>query len=229
MNDTQSESIQPTVEPTQPTGIARRRLLRAGMAAAPVVLALSGRSAMACDVSRPKGLSPLAWASFEANGGCAASSLSVPVQNYALCGNPDSWNCHKNPGCIKHWPINDCVPFNKIKCRPTGHIIASQIPYCDPNRIDVDDTDGWKSGRTFYSVFGHSPIGGSSSDTCSSILINQPTSVNAYLCAAYLNARTNQNYSMSVKDVMDLSIGTIGHKKNCSAQEVIDYCKNTMS
>jgi hypothetical protein len=151
------------------------------------------------------------------------------VQNYALCGNPDSWNCHKNPGCVIHWPINDCVPFSKIKYRPVGHLNAYQIPYCDPNKIDVDDADGWKTGRSFSSIFGYNTIGGSSSGSCSSILINQPTSVHAYLCAAYLNARTNQNYAMSVKDVMDLSIGKIGNRKNCSPQEVIEYCKNTMS
>ena len=33
--------------PVAPVGLARRRLIRAGFAAAPVVLSLSGRSAMA--------------------------------------------------------------------------------------------------------------------------------------------------------------------------------------
>jgi hypothetical protein len=79
MNETQVKSAQKSVEPAQPTGIARRRLLRAGVAAVPVVLALSGRSAMAGQGDPcAKGLSPLAWNSLAPDGSnCKMNSHTV--------------------------------------------------------------------------------------------------------------------------------------------------------
>jgi hypothetical protein len=75
MNKTSSESLQQTVKTDPPSGIARRRLLRAGLAA-PVVLAVSGRSAMAGDCA--KGLSPLAWNSLAPDGtNCYKTSHTV--------------------------------------------------------------------------------------------------------------------------------------------------------
>jgi hypothetical protein len=77
-NETQSESLPKPVESDQPSGIARRRLLRAGMVATPVVLTLSGRSAMAATCA--KGLSPLAWNSLAPDGtNCQLNSHTVNV------------------------------------------------------------------------------------------------------------------------------------------------------
>lgn len=71
------------------SGIARRRLLRAGMAAAPLMLTLSGRSAMATDTGTPVGLSPMAWASVAPNGTYVA--VSHTVGTHPLGKSPDVW------------------------------------------------------------------------------------------------------------------------------------------
>lgn len=96
MNETQTEFLQKPVELAQPTGVARRRLLRAGLAAGPVVLALSGRSAMATGTCA-KGLSPLAWNSLAPDGkNCSITSHTVtPV---GTGSNPEYWkkNTDKN-------------------------------------------------------------------------------------------------------------------------------------
>ena len=76
MNETQSESLEQAMEAKPVSGIARRRLLRAGAAAVPVALTLSGRSAMAGTCAR--GLSPLAWNSLAPNGtNCYSASHTV--------------------------------------------------------------------------------------------------------------------------------------------------------
>ena len=224
MNETQTESLPQTVESTQTTGIARRRLLRAGLAAGPVVLALSGRSAMACTGSTPpKGLSAAAWASFEANGGCAAKSLSVPVKQYALCGTPHSWDPKSNPGCVKNWPLSKCTPFYAINKKSMGQIYSNQIPYCNPNDIDTNHTAGWGSGTTFYNALKCGP-----STSISSILIADPSSLNAYICAAYLNYCTNPDYALSLQDIVDVYYRKIGSKRNCSDDECKRFLAQTM-
>ena len=79
MNETQSESLQESVNPVPASGMARRRLLRAGLAATPVILTLSGRSAMAAvGDACEKGLSPLAWNSLAPDGtNCKMNSHTV--------------------------------------------------------------------------------------------------------------------------------------------------------
>ena len=77
MNETQSESLQESVKPMQHGGIARRRLLRAGLVATPVVLTLSGRSAMAATGDPCAGLSGAAWTSLVNNGTCTTNSHTV--------------------------------------------------------------------------------------------------------------------------------------------------------
>ncbi len=228
MNETQSESVPQPVESTQATGIARRRLLRAGLAAGPVVLALSGRSAMACTGSTPpKGLSAAAWASFEANGGCAAKSFSVPVKQYALCGTPNTWNPKKNPGCVKNWPSRYCVPFSQIKKVSYGYIYSNQIPSCNPNDIDVNHeggTDGgWRSGTTLYDVLQRG-----SRTSISYLLMADPNSLDAHICAAYLNLRTNPEYALSLQDIKDVCDRKIGSKRNCSDDECKRFLAQTM-
>ena len=71
------------------SGIARRRLLRAGMTAAPLMLTLSGRSAMATNTGTPVGLSPMAWASVAPKGTYVA--VSHTVGTHPLGKSPDTW------------------------------------------------------------------------------------------------------------------------------------------
>lgn len=100
MNDRQSDTVQQPVKPTQPTGIARRRLLRAGLAATPVILTLSGRSAMAAaGDSCQKGLSPLAWNSLAPDGTvCTQNSHTVTPNN--LGDTPAQWDQKATPSNI---------------------------------------------------------------------------------------------------------------------------------
>lgn len=98
MNDTQADTVQQPVESAQPTGIARRRLLRAGLAAGPVVLAVSGRSAMAGTCA--KGLSPLAWNSLAPTGAdCQLTSHTVKTNS--LGKSPAGWAAPN-----VQWPSN---------------------------------------------------------------------------------------------------------------------------
>jgi hypothetical protein len=102
MNETQSESLGQAMEATPVSGIARRRLLRAGAAAVPVALTLSGRSAMAA-VGDPceKGLSPLAWASLA----------------------PDRTNCKKNSHTVTANTVGESPSVWKGKTsNATGNI-----------------------------------------------------------------------------------------------------------
>jgi hypothetical protein len=94
MNETQSESLQESVKPMQHGGIARRRLLRAGLAATPVVLTLSGRSAMAATGDPCAGLSGAAWTSLVNNGTCTMNSHTVA--STTIGSRPVFWNA-KSP------------------------------------------------------------------------------------------------------------------------------------
>lgn len=103
MNETKPDTLQQSAETAKPTGIARRRLLRAGLAAAPVVLAVSGRSAMAAG-DCAKGLSPMAWSSLAPDGtNCRMNSHTVEVNPL---GKP-----------ISYWQakVNSDANFGKIK------------------------------------------------------------------------------------------------------------------
>lgn len=90
----ESESSQEWPELVGRTGIGRRRLLRAGLSAAPVMLAVTGRSAMAVpvfiDPKCPKGLSPIAFASVAPAGVCVGTSHHV-VGSGALGFTPLDW------------------------------------------------------------------------------------------------------------------------------------------
>jgi hypothetical protein len=111
MNEAQVESAQKSVESAQPSGIARRRLLRAGLAAVPVVLALSGRSAMAGqDDPCAKGLSPLAWNSLAPDGSICKMNSHTVTPSTNLGNTPSYWkdNTSNAPGNIGN------VPFKTI-------------------------------------------------------------------------------------------------------------------
>jgi hypothetical protein len=70
------------------TNLLRRRLLRGGLAGAPVLLSLSSRSVMACHSTTPS-----------AFGSISASRPDVLV---ALSGQPPSYWCDSN--CYSQWP-----------------------------------------------------------------------------------------------------------------------------
>lgn len=142
MNDTQTEYSQKPVEPAQPTGIARRRLLRAGLAAAPVVLTLTGRSAMAengsvsgstpgCSQSPERctsvasgpapntGSSPSTWQanldSVDADvtfGAISGSGSDTRTLKSILAGEPNSLDAHFSAAYLNAMKDPDCYAIN---------------------------------------------------------------------------------------------------------------------
>ena len=199
MSDPEFES-DPVKPPTHRAGVARRRLLRAGLAAAPVVLAVSGRSAMAAacppTMSKPTqdSLDP------QVTGNCIVSSHHP--ETTALAGfSPSYWKPNPNgqtfqPPCP--WPVS---PFNWVtiqnKLEPwdsSKYLSYSGIPASDPC---------WETGTKFNTVFTKSFDGRS----FSRIFLDDNGSLNWYLCAAYLNAMAMYGaYAMTPNDVVELAM-----------------------
>lgn len=96
--------------------IGRRRLVQAGLAAAPVVLALSGRSAMAQSTGTPAALSPVAWLSANPTNGGTASASRSPRASGSSGIAVAKWKPIQTtttfPACPK-WPTG-CKPFDKV-------------------------------------------------------------------------------------------------------------------
>ncbi|MEN9538423.1 MAG: hypothetical protein RLZZ126_658 [Pseudomonadota bacterium] len=196
-------------------GIGRRRLLRAGLAATPVVLAVGGRSAMAKSGDAcVKGLSPMAWNSLTANGTKTCLQTSHTVQGNTFGLSPGYWrpngpsNNGYQMGTSPSWPIN-CLPYSSY----------SQGTQWAPTSTD------WTSGKRFNQVF----IGATDTRTLSEILIagNENTSANWHLCAAYLNALTMPDYAMTVAEVLALGSGTLGTQTGLTASEIKSYLNQT--
>ena len=202
MNKIESEALKESVDLVPSAGIARRRLLRAGLAAAPVVLAVSGRSAMATAATGncAKGLSPMAWNSIapDANGNCAVASHTV-LRN-VLGKSPGNWRPNKEGKTFQAvWPSPTCIPFRDYN---------SATIYREMSWTDIR----WDTGTKFNTIFG-----GSEARSFSRILITESGMSNPalglrwFLCAAYLNAATmNGKYALTVQEVLDLAGGKLG-------------------
>ena len=185
-------------------GLARRRLLRAGLAAAPVVLAVSGRSAMATSsfTNCAKGLSPMAWNSLTANSSQnCTSNLSHTVNPNTPGLSPGYWKPNgsnaNNCTVTGDWPTA-CIPY--VGYAPgSGNISVGHAP---------SDAPFWATGTKFNAIFG-----GSDSRSVSQVLIdgNQgDANANWHLCAAILNAYTRLNYPLTVQEVKNLYAGSLG-------------------
>lgn len=194
--------------PTSPVGVGRRRLLRAGLAATPVVLAVSGRSAMAGNAC--KGLSPLAWASVAPNGTCVVDGTSHTIESHALGNSPGGWtpNCGLNAKTFQwDWPTTHCQPcvsvknvYNQSISWSSGWNAFSSVP---------STATGWAGGTKYNAKFG-----GTDTRSFTQILLAGNISSDAkwHLCAAYLNAARAAlgagDYALSMTDVVRL--GTTG-------------------
>ena len=181
MNNTHVEISQKPVEPVQASGIARRRLLRAGLAAAPDVLTLTGRSAMAGTC--PGGLSPAAWTSLAPNGTCATTSHTV--NGNALGNSPGYWTPNPSGDTFQgpyKWPV---APFSEV----TRHLTAGDSVvswdaskgYHYYRKINHSDP-GYDGGTKFNTVFTGGP-----SKSFSRILIEGNVGLEWHVTAAYLN------------------------------------------
>lgn len=183
-------------------GLARRRLIRAGLAAAPVVLALSGRSAMATGGCGAKGLSPMAWNSIAPgpNGTCVI--LSHNVGRNTLGKSPGFWKPNTGPSANVFqgpWPALIITPFSTY---------VAGTSYTGIGPADAR----WATGTKFNAVFAATFSGlftgvvGAATDSISRLLIDNPASPIAIkLACAYLNALTYTGYAMTVAEVLFLA------------------------
>jgi hypothetical protein len=197
-------------------GVGRRRLLRAGLASTPVILALTGRSAMATGSTGgnacPKGLSPLAWSSLTRNTGSNCVTTSHTVQGNVLCKSPGFWKPNGNGHLSGAWPAAYCKPYSTYQ--------SGDQPNCTTSDAR------WATGTTFGTCF---PASNSSLKTksVSRILLDNSNDVEFHLCAAYLNARTYAGYSMTVQEVRDLEKGILGTMTGLSQSQIRSYCDQT--
>lgn len=197
MNQIPTESLQQPVEAARPTGIARRRLLRAGLAAAPVVLAVSGRSAMAQTVSC-SGLSDLTFNSLvQADGTCRVPSGPVSVAR-AIGEPPATWTPSSSGTLSRAWPAG-ILPYKNFPSNPPPAISSNP----------------WEKGTLFQALFsGFTPypesVSGIRAKSVSLILYHHPNTLEANLCVAYLNAKGVSPYAMTDAEVQAAFSGKIG-------------------
>jgi len=208
------------------SGLARRRLIRAGLSAAPVLLAVTGRSAMAtaaCPPTAGGALSPLAWNSVSPNN--IASGTSSCPERHVTCKSPGFWkpNCGGNAQTFQDrcWPVN---PFDKVNCGTTAKYWSSTA-FLDFK--GVNDTDGgFANGAKFNSFY----AGCSVTDTrsFSRILLDEDGTLKWHLCAAYLNFKSyGGTYAVSEQELLDLANYKIGTRANVSSDEIKLFLKQT--
>lgn len=181
-----TENFESTVNeksaPLPASGLARRRLMRAGMAAVPVVLTLSGRSAMATG-NCAAGLSPMAWNSVAPGGTCVGSSHTV--HGNPLGQSPVYWKPNANGQTFQPpypWPV---APFDTINTLlPNGlrgNVAWRSNAYLTYEGVASNDP-GFANGAKFNAVFG------GDSRSFSRILLDETgSSLEWHFCAAYLN------------------------------------------
>ena len=201
----------PTLAVTASSGVGRRRLLRAGLAATPVVLAVSGRSAMASTACPTTGLSPLAWHSLTKGGTQAipqnCSHTVTPGQGGT---SPGGWKPQVSAGKIApSWPAT-CVPF-------AGYVSGQ----------GCNSSTNFTTGTKFNQIFVGSPFTTFADWSFSNIFLGSGTStgsVEFHLCAAYLNALTVAGYPLTIADVLALAnrkIGTVTVASGSSGDTLI--------
>lgn len=194
--ETTEVSETPTAAVVAALGVGRRRLLRAGLAATPVILAVSGRSAMASTSCPTKNLSPLAWNSLTMGGTRAIpQNCSHTVTPSAGGWSPGGWKPQTSAGKIDPpWPAT-CVPY-------AGYSSGQ----------GCNSSTNFSTGTKFNQIFtGSTSTFGSSS--FSQILLGSGTSTGSlefHLCAAYLNAVTVPGYALTVTEVLNLAQRKIG-------------------
>jgi hypothetical protein len=219
MNKIESETLQKSVEvPPVLGGIARRRLLRAGIATVPVALAVSGRSAMATVSTGvcAKGLSPLAWNSLAPDGtNCRVASHTVQLNTLGV--SHGNWKPNGNNKLSQPWPTS-CVPFS-------GYTPGMCSSACG--------TQNWASGTKFNEIFSGNGAWGTSSaiksKSVSRILLDDNGTIESQLCAAYLNAATVSGYAMTLAEVQKAYDGKVGSLTLSDSGKMQDFLKQTWS
>lgn len=233
MSDFQSESQQ-VRKGAEHGGIGRRRLLRAGLAAAPVVLAVSGRSAMAAACPDNLGmLSTLTKTSINPSNDlqtCIDSSHTHTASSSRLLGpSPRYWKPNPNGQTFQPpyaWPI---APFKTITTQ--GKKTNSFEPGQGLFEQGLRKTER-NSGRTEGTTYTWNPndylqykgipqdadgwetgtkynaifMGSIESRSFSRILLESNGSLEWHFCAAYLNAAAMPGtYVLSIQEVLDIA------------------------
>lgn len=199
MSNFQSES-QHVRKGAEHGGIGRRHLLRAGLAAAPVVLAVSGRSAMAAVC--PPGLSGPTMASLNPSGDgqtCIDSSHTHTASNSRLLGrSPGLWKPNPNGHTFQGphpWPIAPFVSITTTQGETLGWDPGNYLAY----KKIASDAPGFATGTKYKQIFAAS----FEDRSFSRILLDENGSAHWCLCAAYLNAAAmGGSYVMTVEQVL---------------------------
>ncbi|PIE37795.1 MAG: hypothetical protein CSA53_05030 [Gammaproteobacteria bacterium] len=175
MNDQNSynSSDSDAQQPAHKVGVnsSRRRLLGAGLAAAPVLLTLQSRNAWGNALCSPSAFSSVTYASHSPTGlDCSAAAGGSP--QYWL-SRTDEWEA------LGYLP--DSVATGLTPSSPDEDKAAA----CGAdNFYDSGDAVYCRTGATFVDIFGFGPV----DMTLAEVIINQPDSMEAHAVAAALNA-----------------------------------------
>jgi len=216
-----------------------RRKFVAQAAAAPVLLTVAGRSALACGTV-PKGLSFASWCSVNPKGQGTAC-VSHTVAGHTPCKPPLDWTPQKTGTCFKEpWPTSGCKPFTSCKQRQT---IGTKVTYVDKSwtgpggsytemchffQENSTNDAGWNTGDKLSCLVGETR-------SISRILIDEyltpgSTGLKAHYCTAWLNATKFPGvYTLSQGDIIELcqtgKIGTYGYV--LSSTEIKTFLEQT--
>lgn len=209
----QGDSVQRTTETATPAPVAngRRRFVRGAASAVPVMLAVSGRSALATTsgggtCSTVKGLSPMAWMSYHPNGNTTVRCPSHTVNPNTLGKSPGYWKPNLNGKTFQGpWP-STIVPFTTVKNKNNVNVSYQANNW--NSYTGLVDGPGWADG-TKATVLGDGR-------SFSRILMDDNGSLIWHLCAAYLNALINEQnggpasgYALTSSEVISIANGSL--------------------
>lgn len=207
--------------------LTTRRKLLVGAVSTPVVLAVSGRSALACTSTgggcNHKGLSLAAWCSIYPGQGKTATHSHTINTGYA-CG---KWPHHWKPKCdnkndytfTEDWPVNPCSRYYGVKGWDQKPYYWTKT-YKDAKGVSSGDS-GFDDGHKFGSGWGSC-----SGKSVSRKLING-SNFEQHICAGYLNIKKFGGlYPVSETDLKMLASRNY-RGRILDEQEVIAFIQQT--
>lgn len=212
-NKITSQIEQATDKAEEPIQSNRRRFV-ARAAAAPVLLSVAGRSALATTNCQdvPKGLSPIAWLSVHPKQG-TTTCVSHTVSGNPLGRSPGYWTPNKSGSCFQGpWPAT-VSPFTicwRVKSKQGQNVQYEQVnwtgawaSYTDMlfyYPVNTQQDAGWNTGT-------HLPWLDGGNRSLSKILIDEnggSAGILWHITAAYLNALTFPGYALTTAEVQYL-------------------------
>lgn len=215
-----------SIEQTNSKLTIRRKIL-AGVVSTPVVLAVSGRSALACTSTgggcNHKGLSLAAWCSVYPGPGKTATHSHTIDTGYA-CG---KWPDHWKPKCnnkytytfTEDWPVTPCSRYYGVKGWDQKRYYYTQS-YKYAKGVSSGDT-GFDDGHKFGTGWGSC-----SGKSVSRVLIGG-SEFEQHICAGYLNFKKFGGlYPVTETDLKMLATKNY-RGRILSDQEVIAFIQQT--